>query len=315
MGFYIGMDVGGTYARLKVADERGHTLCEKDGRGGTIRSSGYEQMRSRFRTLVLPNLEQLGLEVEDCAGLCLSASGIDSEQLKQQYMTILADMGFPRECLSAYNDCEMLLALRPEPCIAIIAGTGSVAMGRGWAEGPVSRCGGWSYIISDEGSAPYISLEAMRVVLKHWDSQLEAPVLAQLFAQEGFASPEEMAAYCHENLAEKDRLAHFAPLVEKAALRGEAQAMKILDMAASGLFRLVKTVMEKMDAAERPVSVLLWGSVLVQNQMVQQALRKKMNAAYPLAEIITLHKSAVDCALRLAMGMDVRYEAARTEVG
>ncbi len=302
MGYFIGMDVGGTYARLKIVDQAGHALHESEGKGGTISSAGLDKMKERFNRLLMPALCACSLSPRDCLGLCLGASGIDSPELRRSYEDILEGLGFERRILRAYNDCELLLSLFSGPCVVLISGTGSIAMGRTGPDAPVCRCGGWSYILSDEGSAPSISFAAMRAVLKHWDGQLSCPALAELFVRAtGLTTPQALTAWCHQNLQRKDLLARFAPLVEEAARAGEACAEGLLRDAARQLFALVETTVRKAMPQGR-FCVLLWGSVLTENACVRGALCRQLERAYPNADILMLRSNALDCAVQLAMG-------------
>lgn len=303
MTYYIGMDVGGTHARIKLVHADGRLLTQAEGQGGTVSSIGYEPMKERFHQLIFSALSACSLRAQDCAGLCLSASGIDSEPLRQQYESILTSAGFDAGVIQAYNDCELLTMLMPPPCIALISGTGSIAMGRQSDASPVIRCGGWSYVISDEGSASNISFQVMRAVLKHWDGQEHCPVLAEAFsALTGIDTPSELVQWCHQNLRNKDVLAQLAPIVEQAAAANDACARRILDKAADQLFELIATLAQRMQPLEGPLSVLLWGSVLMQNHTIRHALSQRIQQAYPLASPQLLKCSALDCAVQLALG-------------
>lgn len=307
MGYYIGMDVGGTYARLKIVNEAGEQLHVCEGQGGTIASVGFDKMRERFRSLLLPALEHAMLQPADCLGLCLGASGIDSPELKTQYEGILTEMGFPLDMIQACNDCELLLSLFDDPCVVLISGTGSIAMGKAAPDAPLCRCGGWSYILSDEGSAPAISFAAMRAILKHWDGQLSCPILADLFTQTfGLNTPQALTAWCHQHLRHKDLLARTAPLVAQAAQAGDLCARAILDDAAQQLFALVDTTAIKIAAPEGRFSLLLWGSVATQNESIRHELCRLLLANHPNAQAYTLSTSALECAVELAMGHPVR---------
>lgn len=306
MGYYIGMDVGGTYARLKIVNAAGETLLTCEGQGGTITSAGFDSMQERFRALILPALAQCGLAAADCLGLCLGASGIDSPELKVQYESILTGMRFDPSILQACNDCELLLSLFSEPCVVLISGTGSIAMGKASPDAPVCRCGGWSYILSDEGSAPSISFAAMRAILKHWDGQAFCPILADLFTKAfGLATPQALTAWCHEHLRHKDLLARVAPLVEQAAQAGDQCARAILQDATEQLFALADTTAAKISPADGRFSLLLWGSVLTQNDHVRREMCRLLQATHPQARAYTLRSSALDCAVELAMGRPV----------
>lgn len=301
MQYFIGMDVGGTYARMKVADNAGKIIGAFEGQGGTISSASFETVQARYNALIRGALNALGLDAKDCAGLCLGASGIDTEALHAQYMRILLEIGFQEQCIRAYNDGEMLLYLVPDrPSIAVIAGTGSIVVGKGM-QGQKARYGGWSYLLSDEGSASYIIRKAFEAVIRYWDGYGTCSVLAEVFAGEtGLQNQQQAATYFFENVHQKEQISRFAPLVEKAAVQGDKVALGILQASAERLFLGLGVVAEKIGIGDAPFAVIPWGSVMVHNVYLAEALQKLVYERYPNADIISLKGDAVDSALEIA---------------
>lgn len=304
MRYCIGMDVGGTHARLKLADTDGKELGIFENKGGTITSASYEVVRGRYHDLIMDSLNAHGLAPENCAGLCLGASGIDTEELHEQYVRMLESLGFDRAVIRAYNDCEVLLNLYTDkPCIAIIAGTGSIIMGKG-EDGKIIRYGGWSYLLSDEGSASYIIRKAIEAALKYWDGYGDCAILASLMESETeMRNQQEAATYYISHIKEKEMISQYAPLVEKAAALGDPTALRILYTAAERLFTGVDVVARQMNLGDAPYVVLLWGSVLMKNAYVSGHLRELLLERFPNAEIVNLEGTAVDCALDIALNI------------
>ena len=220
---------------------------------------------------------------------------------------MLRRLGFPGDRIHAFNDCEMLLEMMDPPCIALIAGTGSVAMGRAEPSGPVLRSGGWSYLLSDEGSAPSIAIASLRQLIRHWDGRVESPVLAALAAEKyRFGGAEDVVKFFHSHLEEKDLIAAFAPLTEQAAARGDASARTILLNAADELADLVRSAARKLSVEDRPFRLLLWGSVALRNTLISGRLADSLRKSYPGIRMFGLQASAVTCAARLACGLPVK---------
>ena len=302
MSFYVGMDVGGTHARLKVANGLGETLYEAESAGGTISSSGHEVMRRRFEHLLVTALQKLKVRASDCCGLCLSAAGVDSRDLQLQYERILTDIGFPSEKIAVINDGELLLSVLPAPCIVLIAGTGSIALGKK-NNGDIIRCGGWDFVLSDEGSAAAIGLEIMQAVLKNWDQQESCALLACLFSDAtGFTCPEQVVNFFHENWRQKDRIAQLAPIAHKAAIGGDTCATWILSHASEQLFSLMTSIHNQLAPSQGPISTLFWGSVLEHNEIITDTLYRQIKLMDAPTRIYRLTFSALDVAVREAMG-------------
>lgn len=302
MKYYMGMDIGGTSARLKIACE-GKEPLEYVTKGCTLSTSGYERARLCYEEAVLPVLKEQGLETGDCAGLCIAASGVDSPAQEEECRRIFIEMGFPQEIIAVYNDCEIFLRLSREPSLVLVAGTGSIAVGK-TADGRIVRCGGWGHILSDEGSAMDMGKRVLRAVGDHMDGRKCCPILYRMFEERTkITSLAQLDIYVTESIMDKPRIASFAPLAEQAAREGEKAAQEILEECADALFGLVSDTFRKAsEGTGMPQSLYLWGSVLTRNKEIEMWLREKCRKAFPKLIVDFPGVSALDLALSLAYG-------------
>ncbi len=300
MKYWMGMDIGGTSARLKIARE-GEEAREYFTKGCTLSTVGYEKTKQCYEKAVLPVLESLDLKPEDCAGLCIAASGIDSAGQEEECRRIFEEMGFPLENVGVYNDCEIFLRLSEEPSLVLVAGTGSIAFGRS-ASGRIVRSGGWGHILSDEGSAMDMGKRVLRAVGDHMDGRRSCPVLFGLFEEQSkISSLARLDTYLNENIMDKPRIACFAPLAERAAEQGEKAGEKILEECAEALYALVKDTYRKTaEAAGEPQNLYLWGSVLTRNKRMESLVRKKCAEEFPALKAAFPEMTALDLAFRIA---------------
>ncbi|MBQ8082450.1 MAG: hypothetical protein IJ240_11205 [Clostridia bacterium] len=304
MNYYLGMDIGGTNARIEAVDEAGQVIFALQGRGGTPLESGVEVMRQRLRELILPALERAGLTPGDCRGLVAGAAGIDTARSQAQYAGLLSELGFDPAILGLFNDCELLLAALPTPGAVLIGGTGSIAAGRAEPNGEVLRAGGWSHLLSDEGSGTYIATQALRALVRYWDGREDCPLLAELIRERtGLDSAENITVYFHGHITDKDTVASLAPVVGAAAEGGDPVAQAILLDAAGQLYGLLRDDLRKLRIGNREVTVLLWGSVLLKNLTVQNEVLRRLRSEHPAARPCTLETTAVHCAARIACGL------------
>lgn len=301
MNYYIGMDVGGTYARIKLADSRGQTLGEFTGRGCTLNVEGLEESERRYRELVLSALEHLQLSVQDCRGLCTASSGVDSPELAQNCEKIFINMGFPAEIVTASNDCEIFLLRSNEPGIVLVSGTGSIAVGH-TQDGRSVRCGGWGHILSDEGSGFYMGLRVIAAVGNHIDGRISCPKLYELFCEKSdLRTLMELNLFLNENVHIKTEIARFAPLADIAALDGDETAQDIIEDCAQKLYALVRDVQRKMQPLPNGdrIPVWLWGSVLVHSKPVYERLKALLEEKLQ-AQVGFPPSNALDAALAVA---------------
>jgi glucosamine kinase len=141
--------------------------------------------------------------------------------------------------------------------IALVAGTGSVALGID-VDGNRARAGGWSYLFGDEGSAFWIAREAIGAAMRDEDSAAAAPGLrAEALEYFGIASLRALQhAVAHGEIS-RSALAGFAAVVLQAARQGERGALELRRRAVDALARLVHVVHHRLGAArELPIAPL-----------------------------------------------------------
>ncbi|MFA9381248.1 MAG: N-acetylglucosamine kinase [Acetanaerobacterium sp.] len=301
MKYLIGMDVGGTAARLKIADLSMQPVGEWQDAGITAYTLANEDRNARYRALILSALEECGLARKDCAGLCVGASGVDSPQLKREFREMFVQMGFSPGVVSVYNDCELLLYSGKGPKLVIVAGTGSIVYGTDGSDS-VYRYGGWGHLISDEGSGFWLAKEALSAAARAMDGAAEGQTLAAMVRKKGLASPEEIAAFYRDNIFNKGEIARYAVVVEPAAEQGDAEALRIERQGALALYAGARTVAGKVrrDTSGLPLQVLLWGSVLMHYQAFSQQVTALLQNGLAPVEISHPALSTLDTALRIA---------------
>lgn len=262
MKYYCAMDVGGTLARLKIEDQDGKLLGEFKGKGCTLNVDGNDLAEQRYRDIVLSSLDELKLKPENCAGVCVAASGVDTKQNESDCVNFFVNMGFDRNVIKACNDCEVFLLSSDEPDMIIISGTGSISIGRD-GDGFV-RCGGWGHIISDEGSAYAMAVKIFRAVSRHLDERESCPILKELLFNElGFTSPIDLNEYLTDNALTRTNVACFAKLAEQAAQQGDEGAQRILEECVDELYGLITDTKKKLKKeSDKNFIVWFWGSVI-----------------------------------------------------
>ena len=300
-GYYIGMDVGGTHLRLKLADARRAILEECSAPGCSLNLSGYQGMKRQYGAVIRHALEKRGYTPSGCLGFCIGAAGVDSDFLKERYVEAIHELGFDRERVRVYNDCEIFLHLPEGPNIVAVAGTGSITVGRDSC-GKIFRCVVWAHLLSDDGSSLFIVKRAMEEILHHLDGTADCPFLTKEFAaRTGLSTQHELAMYFYSHIEEKREIAKFAPIVDASARAGDPAAIGILDEAAQRLWQSIQTVARRISPSESfPLIVQLWGSVFLNSSYIHDQVTEYICQAYPSASVSYPEKSALDTALEIA---------------
>jgi N-acetylglucosamine kinase-like BadF-type ATPase len=150
-----------------------------------------------------------------------------------------------------------------QPGVAVLAGTGSIALARG-ADGREARSGGYGYLVSDEVSGYWLGREAIAACLKALDGRAPPTALADsLIAATKRASVADLVGWLYSGQSQVRRSAPLAPLVARAADAGDAVAIDILERAARALAELVLAATRQVwgDAPPHPLPVARCGGV------------------------------------------------------
>jgi glucosamine kinase len=149
-------------------------------------------------------------------------------------------------------------ALGTGPGIVLLAGTGSIAWGRG-ESGAVARVGGWGILLGDEGSGYDLGLEGLRAVARARDGRGPATELTRLLlAATGVEDPEALIPWASR--ASKGDIAALASVVAEAA-SGDDVAGRLLVAAAVALAVQATTLADRLGPwkAESPPVALAGG--------------------------------------------------------
>jgi N-acetylglucosamine kinase-like BadF-type ATPase len=172
------------------------------------------------------------------------------------------------------NDSELILAAgTPEGWgVALVAGTGSVCLGR-TREGRTVRVGGWGPILGDEGSGYQMALSALHRATQTADGRAEATALLEAVLRHwSLREAGALIRHVHADAMTPSEIAGLATVVVDLAARNDADARGIVEDAASQLARHVQTVVRKLGATKPPLA--LAGGLL--RASLRQALQAKV---------------------------------------
>jgi len=172
--------------------------------------------------------------------------------------------------------------------VVVIAGTGSAACGQD-GRGRFLKCGGWGYILDDEGSAFWIARQAVRGALDEYDGRGPATVLTQMLVSRlGLTAAPELEGYVYNLKEPNTELAALAPIVVDAvAQTGDAVAKGILEEAGRRLALLAVTLIRRLGLEHAPdIPVATVGGVLSEGRgYVRDAMSEHLRGAAPNARL------------------------------
>jgi N-acetylglucosamine kinase-like BadF-type ATPase len=215
--------------------------------------------------------------------------------------------GVAHDAFVAVHDTEIAHAgaFDGAPGIALIAGTGSVALGID-EDGKRARAGGWGYLFGDEGSAFWIAREALGAAMREEDAGAPLDLRDRALAFFGVASLRALQHAVAHGEIERKKIAAFAEIVLKAARDGERGALELRRRSADALARLVHVVHLRLGIARKlPIAPL--GGLFADDEFYEN-WKWAMRALERSATIVRPKHDPVAGALRLAYreaGFDV----------
>jgi N-acetylglucosamine kinase-like BadF-type ATPase len=157
--------------------------------------------------------------------------------------------------------------------LAIVAGTGSIAVGRA-ADGRRARAGGWGYLLGDEGSGYQITLAALQAMTQAADGCRPATALTEVVLQHlQLETPQALIQTVYRNDWDRARLASLAPLVFAAADVGDAIARDIVADAAQQLAQTGAAVVRQLGWQGAVPLALAGGCLLASVSYREQVVR------------------------------------------
>ena len=174
-------------------------------------------------------------------------AGAGREQSRAFYRSVL-ESAYPAAQIQIESDALIAYAgaLGLNPGALLIAGTGSIAIGRK-ADGSMIRVGGWGPHFGDEGSGFWIGREAIRVALREADSHSNQEFVSRIAGSLGVASIQDAVGAWASGTVTVPQIAELVPAVME--LWPAEPAAGILRGAAAELRRLIDVAAERIDVS------------------------------------------------------------------
>ncbi|HAK95641.1 MAG TPA: hypothetical protein DCM87_11710 [Planctomycetes bacterium] len=249
---FIGIDAGGTKTACMAVAGRSKAMVA--GGPGNLFGVGRTGFAVLLRGLVKALRARGRIDARQAASVCVGGAGLGRRRERAAARTIVAKL-FPRAHVAVVDDATLFLwaAFGPdEPGIALIAGTGSMCIGRDGA-GRTARAGGWGPLLGDPGSAFALGRRAIAHALAVRDGIEKPSPLARAVTRH-FGVAGALDVLSRIGVGGPAAVASFAPRVLRAASRGERTAARIVAEEAAALGSFVKGVAVQLGARPRAVA-------------------------------------------------------------
>ncbi|MBO8142390.1 MAG: hypothetical protein H0Z37_09495 [Firmicutes bacterium] len=277
---FLALDGGGTKTDIVVFDGRGRIQARRIAGPSNLQNLGEDRCREVLQQGIAASLQAAGASMNGLAYACLGVGGLDTDEDLASYRRIAAAIFGPRAG-RVQLESDGYIALHSgtagRPGIALIAGTGSMAVGLN-EEGQRARSGGWGALFGDEGSAFDVGRQGVARALRAIDGRGPATLLVEELERATGLAPADLAASLYRQENPPAAIAALAKAVEAAARRGDAAARHILEAAAGELVLCVKAVASRLDFRDRPIPVVLSGG-LFRSVIVREEVLRLLSAA------------------------------------
>ncbi|XP_041985513.1 uncharacterized protein LOC121737846 [Aricia agestis] len=268
--YFGGVEGGATHSNLVICDETGNVVGRARGPGTNHWILGIEGCADRIIAMLREAKEDAGLPGDvplDSLGLTLSGCEQDSSNADLAACVKDKDSCSAREIYVGSDTAGSLFTGAPNGGMVVIAGTGSNALLR-TADGQQYGCGGWGYLLGDEGGAYWISHSAVKTVFDDEDGLRRAPhrtarVWAAIREHFKCENRADLLPHAYKHF-DKSQFAGLTLKLSQLAIEGDALAQHLFGLAGAALASHIAALAEKVkgqNGSRDSIRVVCVGSV------------------------------------------------------
>ncbi len=269
----LGLEGGGTKSAWVLLERVADKLSVIDR--GTLPAANFRLTEPERLHAILSELPRAVERAGVFLAGCVTA---DEQQALRQHCVAI----WPQALIVTGSDREsgIAAALRDRDGIVVNAGTGSYVTGR--RGGAIERAAGWGHVLGDSGGGYYLSLQALRLVLREHDLQRGGVDFAAAVLRELCLNDLD-ALVRWAQTAGKPQIARLVPVVFQAAGAGDVGAQEIVFHGAHRLAEYTGAVAQRLLLA-RP-SVFLLGGLFQSGDLYATAFRTALARILPGAVV------------------------------
>lgn len=289
--YILGLDCGGTSAQALLTTTSGQILGSGRGGPANYTVNGVEGVVASSLQAVTEALEPSNRKLVDVQNsgviLALGVSGASRPPDLINLTRAFEQEGFRHVIVKHDATIAHLGALSGADGVIVIAGTGSIAYGTRGQES--ARVGGWGYLLSDEGSALWISLQALRRVMWSNDGMISPDPLLETEAIKYFqvSRVEQLVTTVYRNPIDRGLIGGFSKTISKLAVSGHEPSREILKQAGRHLGLLAVAALKKLELLETTGRVGACGGVFAAGNYILAPMQAELEKAGS-KQIVTL---------------------------
>jgi N-acetylmuramic acid 6-phosphate etherase len=288
----LGVEGGGTKTAWVLVERRENDLEILDqGKlpPANFRLATPDRLRAIFRELP-KEIQRAGIFLAGCA----------TEEDRQSLSRLSAET-WPNAkiIVGSDRDSGLAAALGHADGIVVNAGSGSSITGR--RDKKIENAGGWGHVLGDAGGGYFLSLQALRLILREYDLhrgevQFTAKVLRALTLND----LNELVRWAQT--ADKMEVAMLTPVVFDAAATGDARVNEILEEGARVLTEYTEAVANRLHLLAP--KIVLIGGLFYRDSIYTHAFRRRLKKTLPDVRVTNSERAPELGAAWLAAEMD-----------
>jgi N-acetylmuramic acid 6-phosphate etherase len=252
---------------------------------------------SNLRLTTAERLREIFAELPkqvDRAGVFLA--GCSTEEDRRSLALICRDI-WPKAKIVTGSDRDSGLAAALDHADGIVVNAGSGSSVTGRRGDRIERAGGWGHILGDTGGGYFLSIEALRLILREYDLHHgEMQFTAKILHALSLNNLDELVRWAQT--ADKMEIAMLAPVVLEAAAGGEARVNEIVEEGARVLCEYTEAVASRLHLLAPKVALM--GGLFHRDSIYTHAFRRRLKKNLPDARVTTAERPAELGAARLA---------------
>lgn len=277
----LGIDGGGSHTRAWLAHRGATSPDDVIGKGiaggSNPRIIGTSMAVKNIDAAIDSAFESANQTRQSVSAACLALAGAGRETERAEIQAWANAIGLADRLLITDDALPILYAADPSGVgVALISGTGSLALGRNPA-GTIARCGGWGPTFGDEGSGYAIACDALRAAARSADGRgPQTELLPRLLQHFGIAKPPELIPAIYNDQIGRAEIARLSTIVFDIAADGDRVACRILSNAADGLSQAIVAITAELELEANDFLLALTGGVLLNCPGLRELLNDQL---------------------------------------
>jgi len=296
MGFYVGVDAGGTKTQCAVGDEHS-ILGRSTATSCKVQRVGEAEARAVLHAALQDACDAARVSPDQILRTCIGMAGASDPKIAALVAAMANEVVAGPVMTVGDHVVAFEAAFRGTPGVIAMSGTGSIIYGRN-ERGETVRAGGWGPVISDEGSAEWIGRRAIAALVRALDTGQTTGLNTVIMQAWRLATREDIVRLA--NAYPRPDFAGLFPHLLAAAEAGDSIARDVLVAAGGELASLAKIVIRKLWPGRHAVRVCVAGGVFESSTLVRQVFSNSVRAGRPDVAVSFGHVHPVAGALAIA---------------